>query len=114
MNKHTCECPERLQVFDLAEYRPDEVLEKVWANFENDEDAQAYRDRLRLVAAGGDGTVAWVLQVCLSLYAFIRRNTAPVRGKHLDPKPVCVSNAALINVVPVIYIARQFQQAKGR
>ena len=54
-----------MQVFDLGQFRPDQVLEKVWANFEKDGDAAAlaYRGRMRIIAAGGDGTVAWVLQV---------------------------------------------------
>jgi hypothetical protein len=56
-----------VQVLDLGETPPDKALEKIWENF----DAQAahnpssyqVRERLRLIAAGGDGTVAWVLQV---------------------------------------------------
>ena len=57
----------RMQVFDLGDHRPDEVLEQVWENFDKEDDSQKYRDRLRLVAAGGDGTVAWILQVRFAL-----------------------------------------------
>jgi hypothetical protein len=56
-----------MQVFDLGKHKPDEVIGTLWRNFENpeapSEEARAIRARLRIVAAGGDGTVAWVLQV---------------------------------------------------
>lgn len=54
-----------LQVFELGKYKPDAVLEKMWDNFAADgsEDALRMQRRLRIIAAGGDGTVAWVLQV---------------------------------------------------
>ena len=61
-----------LQVFDLSRHKPAHVLETIWANFaeHEDEDAEkvgALRERLRVVAAGGDGTVAWILQVRATL-----------------------------------------------
>jgi len=56
----------RAQVFDISEHRPDAVLEKMWSNFQDaeksgDKDAAYYRQRLRIIVAGGDGTIAWVL-----------------------------------------------------
>jgi Diacylglycerol kinase catalytic domain len=67
-----------MQVFDLAVHKPHEVLEMLWANFakyekqeseehkgDGSKSVAALRERLRVVAAGGDGTVAWVLQVRL-------------------------------------------------
>lgn len=52
--------------FDVAEQRPDRTLRKFWeilsASIENcDEEAKFIRDNLRIVVAGGDGTVTWIL-----------------------------------------------------
>jgi Diacylglycerol kinase catalytic domain len=85
-----------LQVFDLGKYRPDQVLEAIWANFgahleaktEKEEAASEIRKRLRIVAAGGDGTVAWVLQVrtaqgpnsCCCTSTFCYRERGCTRG----------------------------------
>lgn len=54
-----------VQVFDLEKHRPDKVLKQLWANFEElgSTDAEHLRSNLRILTAGGDGTVAWVLQV---------------------------------------------------
>ena len=48
-----------------GENRPDVVLDVLCKNLEaaNSELARGTRERLRIVAAGGDGTVAWILQV---------------------------------------------------
>ena len=56
------------QVFDLGKHRPDQVLEAIWKNFGEHESrdparVKALRERLRIVVAGGDGTVGWTLQV---------------------------------------------------
>jgi len=56
----------RLQVFDLSINKPGPVMRKLWANFDEaaaagDEDADATRAKLRVLVAGGDGTIAWVL-----------------------------------------------------
>ena len=55
------------QVFELADHRPYHVLRAVWQNLQSrvargDGAAIALRDRLVVLAAGGDGTVAWVLK----------------------------------------------------
>uniref|UniRef100_A0A7S0RL32 Diacylglycerol kinase n=1 Tax=Chlamydomonas leiostraca TaxID=1034604 RepID=A0A7S0RL32_9CHLO len=56
----------RAQVYDLSEYRPDKVLAKLWDNLKEaeaggDRAARVYRERLRVLVAGGDGTIAWVM-----------------------------------------------------
>ncbi|KAK9817059.1 hypothetical protein WJX72_008941 [[Myrmecia] bisecta] len=67
------------QVFDLQEYRPGPVLTQIWANFHKeqrergDKAADIVRSRFRILAAGGDGTVAWILGV--------------IRELQLDPPP---------------------------
>jgi len=60
------------QVFELADHRPDRVLRAVWQNLQQrvargDGAAIALRDRLVILAAGGDGTVAWVLKTLSDL-----------------------------------------------
>ncbi|KAK9860340.1 hypothetical protein WJX84_003520 [Apatococcus fuscideae] len=60
------------QVFDLAEHRPGPVLEKVWQNLQHqiakgDAAAEYMQRNLKILAAGGDGTVAWVLQTIHAL-----------------------------------------------
>eukprot|EP00955_Chlamydomonas_euryale_P015812 169318-Chlamydomonas_euryale.AAC.6 len=52
------------QVFDLSINKPGPVMRKLWANFDEaaaagDEDADATRAKLRVLVAGGDGTIAW-------------------------------------------------------
>ncbi|KAK9840512.1 hypothetical protein WJX84_002557 [Apatococcus fuscideae] len=60
------------QVFDLAEHRPGPVLTKIWQNLQHqiargDVAAEHVRSNLKILAAGGDGTVAWVLQTIHAL-----------------------------------------------
>ncbi len=54
------------QVYDLQDHRPGPVLQRIWANLDaataaGDPRADYYRRNLRILAAGGDGTVAWIL-----------------------------------------------------
>lgn len=53
-------------MFDVTETRPREVLETFWLNLkraesDGDVDAVYIRQNLRILVAGGDGTVTWVL-----------------------------------------------------
>lgn len=62
----------KAQVFDLSQYRPNKVLQKIWDNFAEaeaagDPNAKYYRDNLRILAAGGDGTVAWLMKTIKDL-----------------------------------------------
>ena len=56
------------QVFDLQdeECRPAKVLRKLWDNLDaaiaaGDGKSAYFKQNLRVIAAGGDGTVAWIL-----------------------------------------------------
>ncbi|EFN52167.1 hypothetical protein CHLNCDRAFT_139349 [Chlorella variabilis] len=60
------------QVFDLAESRPGPVLRAIWDNLLAREDqgdvlAGHIRRNLRILAAGGDGTVTWILKTVREL-----------------------------------------------
>ncbi|KAL4424008.1 hypothetical protein ABPG75_001309 [Micractinium tetrahymenae] len=66
------------QVFDLAESRPAPVLRTIWDNLlaaeaRGDPLAGHIRRSLRILAAGGDGTVTWLLKT--------------IRELRLDPPP---------------------------
>ncbi len=55
-----------MQVYDLQDHRPAPVLRRIYDNLlaaEAAGDARAayFRTHLRILAAGGDGTVAWLL-----------------------------------------------------
>eukprot|EP00775_Hariotina_reticulata_P012946 gene12946-13074_t len=62
----------RSQVFDLGQCRPDKVLAQIWQNLDDQERqgnprAALVRSRLRILACGGDGTVAWIMKVVKQL-----------------------------------------------
>ena len=51
-------------MFDLSKHKPHNVLSRMWANFDaaeasGDPAARIYQKRLRILVAGGDGTIAW-------------------------------------------------------
>lgn len=61
-----------MQVFDLGQCRPDKVLAQIWQNLDDQERqgnprAALVRSRLRILACGGDGTVAWIMKVVKQL-----------------------------------------------
>ncbi len=56
-----------MQVFVLPQHKPAEVLHRLYLNLTaaikgGDKQAESVLNNLRLVAAGGDGTISWVLQ----------------------------------------------------
>jgi hypothetical protein len=60
------------QVFDLAQHRPDKVLKQLYSNLAQEEaagnrTARIIRERMRILACGGDGTVAWIMKVVKQL-----------------------------------------------
>lgn len=60
------------QVVDLSSRRPDRALGGLYAALRayesiGDPEASAVRHRLRILAAGGDGTVTWILKTLLDL-----------------------------------------------
>lgn len=61
-----CRTIGRDQVYDLHDCRPADVLRCIWENLADAEEsgdsrAAYFRSSLRILAAGGDGTVAWLL-----------------------------------------------------
>lgn len=71
------------QVFDLSEVKPSDFLhhglgclEKL-ASF-GDHCAQETRDRIRIMAAGGDGTVGWILGSIVELHLENHKRITPV------------------------------------
>jgi len=66
------------QVYDVLKDRPDVVLKTIWGNLDKldkagDPRAQEIKRRMKIVACGGDGTVAWVMKV--------------IKDLELDPPP---------------------------
>ncbi|MEW5309996.1 MAG: hypothetical protein WDW38_001832 [Sanguina aurantia] len=62
----------KAQVFDLSTHRPDRVLARMWENLRVMEAggharARILRSKLRILVAGGDGTIAWVLKTIKDL-----------------------------------------------
>lgn len=60
------------QVFDLSTNRPGQVLARMWENLRvmeagGDARARVLRSKLRILVAGGDGTIAWVLKTIKDL-----------------------------------------------
>lgn len=69
------------QVFDLEEpeCRPATVLRKLWANMDaaiaaGDMRGAYFKRSLRVLAAGGDGTVAWILSTIRQVMLTITRS----------------------------------------
>lgn len=77
-----------VQVYDLQDHRPGKVLRRIFDNLAQAEaagDARAsyFRRHLRILAAGGDGTVAWLLGTIADLkldpppHVAVRRPSPP-------------------------------------
>lgn len=67
-----CKALGRSQVYDLGEYRPEKVLATLWDNLmqaeaKGDMRAAVVKQKLRILAAGGDGTVAWIMKAVRDL-----------------------------------------------
>ncbi|EPS67401.1 hypothetical protein M569_07374, partial [Genlisea aurea] len=67
-----CKLLNRNQVFDLAEKTPEKVLYQIYFNLEKhkkngDNVSAEIMSRLRIIVAGGDGTVGWILGVISDL-----------------------------------------------
>ena len=65
-------------MYDVLKDRPDVILKKIWENLSKlektgDPRVPEMKKRMKIVACGGDGTVAWVLKV--------------IKDLELDPPP---------------------------
>ena len=79
-----------VQVFDLSKDKPDKVLRKLYDNLEDgvrkgDKHAQHVKDNLRVLACGGDGTVAWVVTSIKCASSF----------RHAERAVLCASRRAV-------------------